>query len=683
MAAASRTEWVQRAFGVCAFLAVVGCRPVAPPALAPAPPRPTTVPTTVPTPSPPPAPPATATLQPRHVIRVLLATAGDITLPEPGRRYRLDAVGSSTVVRGPIVARLVRRSAAVQLGAFEDQRNAAALLDRLRAAGFGCELEPKGGGRVAVVATSRPSETESELASRLLAAGFREQVPLPLRGEAEVSGEEGPCGRGKELLLRPLDDRPVDTGTITVRGDFVVRVENGSVLLINVLDLEDYLRGVVPAEMGPRAFPALEALKAQAVAARTYAVAHLGDHEDQGYDICGTTACQVYGGTRVEHPLSDQAVHETEGLLVTYAGRPIDAMYHSTCGGQTEDAAVLLPERAAPYLLGVPCRGEGWISAGEAEGDWFGPLDRLVLVGQRLAAQRDVAPRARELAAKLGGRPAREGLNGLAEALGVQDTKRLLHAPGQDADSHVDELLQVFKLPLPPRGPSQERSRWELAAVVRLAQLGGVVDELPGRVLLRNGRLLFVGDGPSPEERELSGDELTLERRGETWRLARVRALPGSPATLWCAGGTSLLLEVSPLVEADARSQWNWWVREFTAEDAGRRLGIAGLRDLSVARRGSSGRAVAVTLTGDAGRSEVGGFACRMALGLPDTLFVVVRRDTPAGNSFRFLGRGWGHGIGLCQNGAYGMALAGAAFDEILKTYYTGVEVEPWQGGMR
>ena len=125
--------------------------------------------------------------------------------------------------------------------------------------------------------------------------------------------------------------------------------------MINELNLESYLRGVVPAEMGPSQFPQLDALKAQTVAARTYAVAHLGDHEDEGYDLCATPACQVYAGADVEHPLTDRAVDETAGLIAVFEGEPIDAMYTSTCGGHTERCVVALhgPRPALP--AGVPC----------------------------------------------------------------------------------------------------------------------------------------------------------------------------------------------------------------------------------------------------------------------------------------------------------------------------------------
>ena len=72
---------------------------------------------------------------------------------------------------------------------------------------------------------------------------------------------------------------------------------------------------MVPNELSPAAFPEIEALKAQAVAARTYALRNKGEYLFKGYDLCATAACQVYRGRSTEHPLTDQAVAETRGLV--------------------------------------------------------------------------------------------------------------------------------------------------------------------------------------------------------------------------------------------------------------------------------------------------------------------------------------------------------------------------------
>ncbi|MDX1390099.1 MAG: SpoIID/LytB domain-containing protein, partial [Acidobacteriota bacterium] len=143
------------------------------------------------------------------------------------------------------------------------------------------------------------------------------------------------------------------------RGIIELRISPfGTVQAINWIEFETYLLGVVPAELGPEMWPQMEALKAQAVAARTYAWKHRGQFADEGFDLCATPRCQVYEGESAEHPMSDRAVVQTRGEILTWKGEPITAMYTATCGGHTEDAAEIFPEDASPYLVAVPCRAE-------------------------------------------------------------------------------------------------------------------------------------------------------------------------------------------------------------------------------------------------------------------------------------------------------------------------------------
>jgi hypothetical protein len=285
------------------------------------------------------------------------------------------------------------------------------------------------------------------------------------------------------------------------------------------------------------------------------------------------------------------------------------------------------------------------------------------------------------LAAHLtGARPA-PGTAGLLRAFGLDGMAQTLRVEQGGGDEGALELLRTFRLPLPPPPVSGGRRSWELALVVRLAQLAGSVQAVPGRLVPGPQGIRLVNDGQEPP-RDLNGRETVLERRGERWRRGgAVSFASGSPATLWCAGALCPLVEVEPLATADAASAWTWWVRELSLDEISRRLGFAGVRDVTVLRRGVSGRALAVVVAGASGSREFPGMAFRRALDLPDTLFVAVRSRTASGPSIRFLGRGWGHGVGMCQNGAYGLARGGASYSEILKTYYTGVELVRWEGG--
>ncbi|MDP3058256.1 MAG: SpoIID/LytB domain-containing protein, partial [bacterium] len=119
---------------------------------------------------------------------------------------------------------------------------------------------------------------------------------------------------------------------------------------INVLDVEEYLRGVVAKEM-PASWP-IEALKAQAVAARSYAILQASRHAKSGYGLCRTVHCQVYGAILGEYPSTDMAVWQTRGQIITFNGKVIDAVYHSSAAGHTLNSEQVWAN-AVPYLRAV------------------------------------------------------------------------------------------------------------------------------------------------------------------------------------------------------------------------------------------------------------------------------------------------------------------------------------------
>jgi len=127
--------------------------------------------------------------------------------------------------------------------------------------------------------------------------------------------------------------------------------------IVNSLDIEEYLRGVVPSEM-PSSW-SYEALCAQTVAARTYAFSRVLSSRKNGsfYDVCDTTHCQVYLGARTT-PTTDKAIKDTNNLILTYNSYPIEAVFHSSSGGQTENNENVWSGDPRPYLRGVPSPGE-------------------------------------------------------------------------------------------------------------------------------------------------------------------------------------------------------------------------------------------------------------------------------------------------------------------------------------
>ena len=135
------------------------------------------------------------------------------------------------------------------------------------------------------------------------------------------------------------------------RGDVLLRSSaGGGVTAINTLDMETYLLGVVPREIPVTQY---EAVKAQAVAARTYAVGQMGRRESLGFDFYASVQDQVYGGIGAENDIATRAIAETAGEILTYGGEPIDAFYHSTCGGRTAAIEEVWNSAPVPYLRSV------------------------------------------------------------------------------------------------------------------------------------------------------------------------------------------------------------------------------------------------------------------------------------------------------------------------------------------
>ncbi len=135
------------------------------------------------------------------------------------------------------------------------------------------------------------------------------------------------------------------------------RSPDGRVTVVNRVGLEDYLRGVLPHEIGRLTDATLEAGKAQAVAARTYALAYVGRRSDLGFDVYATVEDQLYGGAGDESPLTDRCVRETAALVAAYQGRLIRANYFSTCGGVTANVEDVWPEPPLPWLRSRPDSG--------------------------------------------------------------------------------------------------------------------------------------------------------------------------------------------------------------------------------------------------------------------------------------------------------------------------------------
>ncbi len=135
------------------------------------------------------------------------------------------------------------------------------------------------------------------------------------------------------------------------KGKVQIRAVNQSLIFTEELLLDDYVRGVLEAEL-PQGFPP-EAQKAQAIVIRSYALANADRHLKEGYNFCDLTHCQVYAGRNNTYRSLDEVVQATRKMVLFFQGKPIQALFHSTCGGHTSANQKVFSGKALPYLQGV------------------------------------------------------------------------------------------------------------------------------------------------------------------------------------------------------------------------------------------------------------------------------------------------------------------------------------------
>ncbi len=641
----------------------------------------------------------------------------------------------------------------VQVGAYHDEERARAEAARLRAVlslPVALHRDPDRGVWRLRLGAARNRDGLGEVLERLRRSGL---------GDAWIVEEPPPAPppEGLRLVDEAFVDHPVPAARLVAyaAGGAHVEVEGkpyrglvelratpaGTVRPVNWIHIEEYLLGVVPAELGPEVWPQLEALKAQAVAARTYAWRNRGQFEAFGFDLCASPRCQVYGGVLAEHPISDRAVYETAGEILAFRGKPIQALYTATCGGHTEDVELIFPEERAPYLRGVACRAESRVLErmhvtlrgreprsliAEDGTDLSRPWALLVTLGVieptlgEAALREPVSgARLREWTRRLAlaaGRPAPAGppprCDSLGEAalallrdLGWEERARVLldeaDLPALLRDPEARELpppqrralgylvgIEALR-PFPDgslgvaRPPSAARL---IPALLRFAETYGVGALVDGVFAGLGARGLRFAVGKGDLELPLARDAFLFGLTGgrvvgtatlDLWPGDRVRLRQGER-------GAVEFLELAPPVRGTsddrAAAVYSWEERRSAAEierAVRRRTDVGRLEDLRVLRRGRSGRIVELEVVGDSGRTVVRGFDIRRLLDLRESLTVVeLQRDSAGGlRGAVFTGKGWGHGVGLCQVGAYGMALRGADYREILHHYYTGVEL--------
>lgn len=353
-----------------------------------------------------------------------------------------------------------------------------------------------------------------------------------------------------KLVVRPSeanDPRVVSVNGKRYRGEIELRRFTGSdMTVINIINIEQYLYGVVPLELEPTA--PIEALKAQAVAARTFTYRSMGSYKKWDFDVTNTTSSQVYGGYDAEKSSTNQAVDATKGKKLLYNGQLASVHYFSSSGGMTEDSKYVWGNDV-PYLKSVP-------DPYEAGNSYNYTWSRTFTADQ---------------------------------------IKLKLFVSGVEIGDIVDMIAEEYT----PAG--------------RVRKL---------KIIGTAGTITYTNE----DIRIILGDSGYLPSRMFT--INSGSSGQGSTASVYTESGTAAV--------------------NLSGAKAVTSSGTFDVSGSPVTVLGASGSAV---ITGS-GSSNV-----------PKGTFVLT-------------GKGWGHGVGMSQEGAKGFARNGYTYDQILKHYFTGVTVE-------
>ncbi len=343
-----------------------------------------------------------------------------------------------------------------------------------------------------------------------------------------------------------------------------------SFLVINDVNIEDYLAGVLSGEV-IASWPD-DALKAQAVAARTYIFYKKKQPRDKDFDVYTTVMDQVYAGMTAESPKLKKIVQDTEGQVLTYKGDIIKAYYHSTCGGHTEDGAEVFPEDAS-FLIGVPCP----YCKNSPAFTW-------------------------------------------EKEISTEELEKALNKNGNDGNLPQGELVDL---------KVTRQGKMGRAAEVTLALSDGE------RVMKGSELRMLIGPG------KLKSTRFKLEIRD-----IRKEALPPTITTQWVHRFPSTQIGDSSL-DSDT-------------------LGFTSFGPLKVTQQGTLETPPAPLVIPQEIFSSI-------ILSQPDVLVIRMEEGKEKISArLLFTGRGWGHGVGMCQWGACTMAQLGNSYKTILNFYYPG-----------
>lgn len=458
--------------------------------------------------------------------------------------------------------------------------------------------------------------------------------------------EFSPNGKEHTDILSCAPGRVIAFRTLAYRGCMQVSRRGGKVEVVNYVSMEDYLRGVVPKEL---LCSSIEAMKAQAVAARTYAEDRRIKSTDR-WDLASGTSSQVYGGAGAESVLSDKAVAETAGQVLSCDGRTAgEALYHSSCGGATENSDSVFGTHPVAYLRGVSCLDDKGVPdcAASPHSSW-----EYSWTGAELA---------KELSSYLGHKC---------------DTVIGMKILGKGGSGRVSRLGVYFR-----DGSWTEIKYEDIRQALRYKNGKGGMSALPSTCFEIVG-----GDLPKDDkvpDVSVPGGGPGVSVRGGSYvsgGAEAAAAVTGSTAVKAPASGSASSPGASaPAVKSEAPDGVPVIVpvtkaagKEPAVPAPSAQPSAAEGRDNSALTPGTANAAPAASEAKD-------GNSVSDTPPQEDGIKEKMREKTAEimadKRVFTVKGRGWGHGAGMCQWGAMGMAKRGLSYKDILSRYYKGTQV--------
>lgn len=275
---------------------------------------------------------------------------------ESGQTLALGSGGTFTLNIEPMPApELPGNLYRVTVGSYKSYEDASFARDKLAALGYPIRIAYPSQWYLWFGPYSSTEEARNvldDLTSRGYTNALIEPVPLGRAGFTVRDSDGNVISTGTFPVLFTSSDNRITVGEIEYRGKAEALPDaSGAFSIVNIVKVEDYLRSVVPREMPSGSH--IEALKSQAIVARTYLLNNRSRHQEDGFELCGTTDCQVYGGVKAEVASTDKAVRGTRGMVVSFKGRIANALFFSTCGGRTANYNDIWTGDAPPYLVSV------------------------------------------------------------------------------------------------------------------------------------------------------------------------------------------------------------------------------------------------------------------------------------------------------------------------------------------